>query len=107
MTAKTIPFKNATEISLKNLFQVSPFIKVLFANPCTMMAEDCTPALPSLQLWVVMQGYNPLPSLYNDGRGLYPCITTHSCNEGSKKCHFRIDLQLIFIRTDHSGSYQS
>src|SRR5690349_8758275 len=39
--------------------------------------------LPSLQLWVVMQGYNPLPSLYRDGRGLYPCITTHSCNEGN------------------------
>ena len=42
------PFTNATPNSLINRFDQWDIPKLFAANPCTMIAEDCTPTLPPI-----------------------------------------------------------
>jgi hypothetical protein len=41
------PFNKLSDTSLTNLLNKDP-LNVLFAKPCTIIAEDCTPTFPAI-----------------------------------------------------------
>ena len=47
MLANINPFKRVSETSFTSRLNSVP-LSVLFANPCTMIADDCTPTLPAI-----------------------------------------------------------